>query len=97
MRLIMPVEPKPPLGALIRAESIGIRLTATSHEASIATVIVIATLDRYSDMTLRSPNRLGMNTMMLVRVPADTANTTEERRVGNEWVRTGRSRWSPYH
>src|SRR3546814_8021700 len=57
----MPVEPKPPLGALIRAESIGIRLTATSHEASIATVIVIATLDRYSDMKLRSPNRLGMN------------------------------------
>src|SRR3546814_16191949 len=22
---------------------------------------------------------------------------SEERRVGTEWVRTGRSRWSPYH
>src|SRR3546814_13703871 len=22
---------------------------------------------------------------------------SEERRVGNEWVSTGRSRWSPYH
>src|SRR3546814_19988684 len=34
---------------------------------------------------------------MMSTDPKDTYWRSEERRVGKEWVSTGRSRWSPYH
>src|SRR3546814_16584696 len=35
----------------------------------------------------------------LVRTPPEARDParSDERRVGKKWVRTGRSRWSPYH
>ena len=58
------------------AESIGIRLTATNHEASSEMVIVAATWPRKMLIWLTSPNRFGTNTMMLVKVPALIASCT---------------------
>ena len=60
----------------MRADSIGIRLTATSQEASSETEIVIAICDMKMLMLLVSPNRFGTNTMQWHRVPALSAMAT---------------------
>src|SRR3546814_15762636 len=39
----------------------------------------------------------GSNVLRLVRVAIGRVNRSEERRVGNECVSTGRPRWSPDH
>jgi len=64
-------------GVFRRAEIIGIRLTATSHEASNAIVMVIATSPRKIVIWLRAPSRFGRNTMMLAVVPAVIAICTD--------------------
>ena len=63
-------------GVFIRADSIGIRLTATSHEASSDTEMVIAIWAMKMLMSLVSPSRLGRNTMQWQMVPADSAMAT---------------------
>ncbi len=60
----------------MRADSIGIRLTATSHEASSDTEMVMAICAMKMLMLLVSPNRFGTNTMQWHRVPADSAMAT---------------------
>src|SRR3546814_19238003 len=39
--------------------------------------------------------RIGFRSEILSNIVI--GDRSEERRVGEEWVRTGRSRWSPYH
>ncbi len=63
-------------GVFIRADSIGIRLIATSHDASNDTEIVMAICAMKMLMLLVSPNRLGRNTMQWHRVPALSAMDT---------------------
>ncbi|MNU71554.1 hypothetical protein D3C71_609860 [compost metagenome] len=62
-RAITPVCECTSFGVAMRADSIGIRLTATSHEASSETEMVIAICAMKMLMLLVSPNRLGTNTM----------------------------------
>ncbi len=63
-------------GVFIRAESIGIRLTATSHEASSDTEMVIAICAMKMVIWLVSLSRLGTNTITCDSVPADSAIAT---------------------
>ena len=63
-------------GVFIRAESMGIRLTATSHEASSETEMVAASWVRKIVSMFFSPNIIGRNTMQWHRVPADSAMAT---------------------
>ena len=58
------------------ADSIGTRLTATSHEARCAIAIATATWVRKMLMLSFSPNTIGRNTMMLDSVPAAIAMPT---------------------
>ena len=76
MRAIMPVRAVAAGGVFMRADSIGIRLIATSHEASRDTVMVTAICTMKMLIWLVSPNRLGTNTMQWHRVPADSAMAT---------------------
>lgn len=59
-----------------RAESIGIRLTATSQEARCAIAMAMATWVRKMLIWFFSPKMLGRNTTMLVKVPAAIATPT---------------------
>ena len=60
----------------MREDSSGIRLTATSHEASSEIVIVIATCERKIEIWFGSPKMLGRNTMQWQMVPAESAIAT---------------------
>ncbi len=60
----------------MRAASIGIRVCATTSEASIATTIGIATCTRKIDISFFSPKTIGRKTMMVESVPASTATPT---------------------
>ncbi|KAG1249553.1 hypothetical protein G6F66_015447 [Rhizopus arrhizus] len=72
----MPVCECTSLGVAMRADSIGIRLTATRHAASSETEMVIAICDMKMLMLLVSPNRFGTNTMQWHNVPALSAMAT---------------------
>ena len=76
MRGISPSCERTAGGVFNRADSIGIRLTATSQEASSDTEIAIAIWAMKMLIWLVSPNRFGTNTMQWHSVPADRAMAT---------------------
>ncbi len=63
-------------GGVMRAASIGIRVCATTSDATIATTIGIATCTRKIDISFFSPNTIGRKTMIVDSVPASTATPT---------------------
>ena len=80
-------------GVFIRADNIGIRLIATSHEASSETLMVMAICAMKMLTSLVGPNRLGTNTMQWHNVPADSAMATclvpsTEARIGSPGKRS---------
>src|SRR3546814_12749335 len=63
-----------------------------------AGAIPVGTLDAMDDATWRAAWELKMfGYIDLTRAIYPALCSSEERRVGKEWVRTGRSRWWPYH
>ncbi len=60
----------------MRADNIGIKLIATSHDASNDTEMVMAICAMKMLMLLVSPNRFGTNTMQWHKVPALSAMAT---------------------
>src|SRR3546814_19411648 len=64
--------------------------------------IPLAIADRFAEAVQRSANADGEDDRGVAIIPAPDGaayppRRTAARRVGHECVRTGRSRWSPYH
>src|SRR3546814_19497906 len=78
--------------------AIALALHRRAQLRHLALVHLVDRADAMEQVLLRTRERMQAMRQVVDQVPEDIGQPrSEERRVGNECVSTGRSRWSPYH